>query len=79
MAQEAAGIYPRQSVTLFGITSQALKVLPGDGSVSSSDLVGINNQTVAQTYDPWADINGDGAVTTSDVLATRPKVGTHLP
>jgi hypothetical protein len=62
--------------------SQNFKVLPGDftddGAVSSADLVGVNNATVAP-YNIFADINGDGVVNTSDVQIVRSRIGTSLP
>ena len=61
--------------------SQNLKVLLGDfnddGAVSSADLVGVNNATIAP-YNLFADINGDGVVNTADVLIVRAKIGTTL-
>ena len=62
--------------------SQNLKVLYGDfnddGAVNSLDVVGINNATV-QPYNTLADMNGDGTVSTADVLAARSRIGTSLP
>jgi hypothetical protein len=62
--------------------SQNLKVLWGDfnddGVVSATDLVGVNNATVAP-YNVFADINGDGVVNTDDVQVVRTRIGTSLP
>src|SRR5439155_19070942 len=62
--------------------SQSFKVLLGDfnddGGVSSADLVGVNNATVAP-YNIFADINGDGVVNTADVQIVRTRIGTSLP
>jgi len=62
--------------------SQNFKVLLGDfnddGAVSSADLVGVNNATVAP-YNIFADINGDGVVNTADVQMVRSRIGTSLP
>ena len=61
---------------------QNFKVLFGDfndnGFVSSADMVGVNNATVAP-YNLFADINGDGVINISDVQAVRAKIGTALP
>ncbi len=62
--------------------TQTMKILMGDynddGIVSSADLVGINNATVAP-YDIFADINGDGIVNVNDVALARTRIGTTLP
>ncbi len=62
--------------------TQNFKVLPGDfnddGFVSSADMVGVNNATVA-AYNVFADINGDGIVNITDVQIVRTKIGTSLP
>jgi hypothetical protein len=62
--------------------SQNLKVLWGDfnddGVVSSADLVGVNNATIAP-YNVFADINGDGIVDVNDVQVVRTRIGTSLP
>ena len=61
---------------------QLLKILPGDfnddGVVSASDLVDVNNSTMAP-YNIFADLNGDGVVNISDVQIVRASVGTSLP
>ena len=61
---------------------QTLRVLLGDfnddGVVSAADLVGINN-AIAAGYTPFADLNGDGAVTILDVQLARTRIGTSLP
>jgi uncharacterized repeat protein (TIGR03803 family) len=61
---------------------QSFKVLLGDfnddGVVSSADMVGVNNATVAP-YNILADINGDGVVNISDVQLVRSRIGTSLP
>jgi hypothetical protein len=62
--------------------AQTLRVLFGDfnddGVVSASDLVGVNN-AIAAVYTPFADLNGDGAVTILDVQIVRTRIGTSLP
>ncbi|NDQ58861.1 MAG: PASTA domain-containing protein, partial [Acidipila sp.] len=62
--------------------AQALKVLWGDfnddGVVSAGDLIGVNNATVSP-YNIFADMNGDGTVSVSDVQIVRARVGTSLP
>jgi hypothetical protein len=62
--------------------TQTMKILMGDynddGMVSSADLVGSNNATVAP-YDIFADINGDGIVNVNDVALARTRIGTTLP
>jgi hypothetical protein len=62
--------------------SQKLKVLWGDfnddGFVSATDLVGVNNATIAP-YNVFADINGDGVVNIDDVQMVRTRIGTLLP
>jgi len=70
------------SLKLFGLTSQAFSILPGDfdgdGVVSSADVIDINNATTGP-YDIWADLNGDGTVDITDVKLARSKIGTSLP
>ena len=70
------------SLTLFGTSTKAFSVLPGDfngdGVVSSADMTGVNNE-IGQSYDVWADINGDGTVDINDVKIVRSKIGTKLP
>jgi hypothetical protein len=70
------------ALTLFGLSSQAFSILPGDfngdGVVSSADMTDINNATVG-AYDIWADLNGDGVVDINDVKVARSKIGTSLP
>ena len=70
------------SLDLFGPTSQAFNVLPGDfngdGVVSSADVTDVNNLTIG-AYDVWADLNGDGTVDINDVKLARTKIGTSLP
>ena len=62
--------------------SQNLKVLYGDvnddGVVNSQDLVLLNNAT-RQPYNILMDMDGDGAVTATDVKLVQPRVGTSLP
>ena len=62
--------------------TRRLDVLPGDfnddGVVSSADMTLINNATAAP-YNVFADIDGDGAVTISDVQLARKRIGTALP
>jgi hypothetical protein len=70
------------SLKLYGLTTQAFNVLPGDfngdGVVSAADMVGVNNATKG-VYDIWADMNGDGKVDSNDVKLVKGKVGTSLP
>ena len=70
------------SLKLFGLTSQAFSVLPGDfngdGVVSAGDVVDVNNATVGP-YDVWADLLGTGTVNINDVKLARSKIGTSLP
>ena len=58
------------SLKLFGLTSQAFSVLPGDfngdGVVSSADMTDVE-QLRPGPYDIWADLNGDGTVDINDV------------
>jgi hypothetical protein len=60
---------------------QNFKVLYGDfkdsGFVDSSNMLSVYYAT-AQPYNIFADINGDGMVNLSDVIATRSRIGTHL-
>ena len=62
--------------------SQNLKILFGDvnddGVVNSQDLVLLNSAS-KQPYNILMDMDGDGAVTTSDVKLVQPRVGTSLP
>ena len=61
--------------------SQAFKVLygdfNGDGFVTASDLVGVNNAR-SLPYNILADINGDGVVDANDVQIVRLLQGAHL-
>ncbi len=70
------------ALSLYGTTSKAFSVLPGDfngdGVVSAADMLGVNDE-VGLAYDVWADINGDGTVDVNDVKAVRAKIGTELP
>ena len=70
------------SLTLFGTSSLAFSVLPGDFKgddvVSAADMTGVNNE-IGQPYDVWADLNGTGTVDFSDVQFARSKIGTELP
>ena len=70
------------ALTLYGTTSEAFSVLPGDfngdGVVAAADMTGVNNE-IGQTYDVWADLNGDGTVDINDVKVARSKIGTTLP
>ena len=70
------------SLSLYGTTSKAFSVLPGDfngdGVVAAADMTGVNNE-IGQTYDVWADLNGDGTVDINDVKVARSKIGTELP
>jgi Dockerin type I domain len=69
--------------TLTGAnTSFALKILEGDmnddGIVNAPDLTLVNNAR-SQPYNQFADINGDGGVTTADVLIVRALGGQSNP
>ena len=70
------------SLSLYGTTSKSFNVLPGDfngdGVVSAADMTGVINE-VGQTYDVWADLNGDGTVDSNDAKIARGKIGTKLP
>jgi hypothetical protein len=70
------------SLKLFGLTSQAFSVLPGDfdgdGTVTSADVTDINNATM-ELYNLWADMNGDEIVDITDVKLARTTIGTSLP
>jgi len=70
------------SLTLFGTSSLAFSVLPGDfngdGVVSAADMTGVNNE-IGQAYDVWADLYGIGKVNFSDVHKARSEIGTELP
>lgn len=69
------------NANVVGYTRQ-LNVLPGDfnddGVVSSADAVLIRN-LIGQPYNPFADIDGDGSVTLTDVNLARARIGTRLP
>ena len=62
--------------------SQNLKVLYGDvnddGVVNSQDLALVNNAT-KQPYNILMDLDGDGAITTTDVKLVQSRIGTSLP
>jgi hypothetical protein len=62
--------------------TQTVKVLYGDfnddGGVSAADLAGVNTARFA-AYNILADINGDGAVDTTDVTIVRGRIGTTNP
>jgi hypothetical protein len=62
--------------------TQSLKVLWGDfnddGYVTAADMVGVNNAAVG-IYNVFADENGDGVVSVSDVQTVRSRLGTSLP
>jgi hypothetical protein len=63
-----------------------LDVLPGDvnddGVVTASDMVLVRN-AFQKTGDPlmigWCDLDGDGAITITDVTLARKKLGSRLP
>ncbi len=83
---QAITVADRVTVTIgnaaIATFTRRLDVLPGDfnddGVVSSADMTLINNATVAP-YNVFADIDGDGAVTITDVQLARRKIGTALP
>jgi hypothetical protein len=50
----------------------------GDKSVTSADMSGVNVGR-SQTYNIFADINGDGVVDTTDVQTVRAHLGSSLP
>ncbi len=62
--------------------TQALKILEGDfnddGVVNAQDFVLIND-AILQPYNIFADINGDGIVSLTDVTIARGRNGTSLP
>jgi hypothetical protein len=62
--------------------AQTIKVLWGDfnddGYVTSADMVGVND-AVSASYNIYADINGDGVVSLSDVQAVRARLGGSQP
>jgi hypothetical protein len=70
------------SLSLYGTTSKAFSVLPGDfngdGVVSAADMTGVIGE-VGQTYDVWADLDGSGTVDSNDAKIARSKIGTKLP
>jgi hypothetical protein len=66
--------------------TRRLDILPGDvnddGVVSASDMVLVRN-AFQKTGDPlmigWCDMDGDGAITITDVTLARKKLGSRLP
>jgi FG-GAP-like repeat/Calx-beta domain/MBG domain (YGX type) len=70
------------TLALFGTTTKAFSVLPGDFNgddvVSSGDMTDVNNE-IPLTYDVWADLDGSGTVDANDVKVARSKIGTKLP
>ncbi len=60
--------------------TRAFKVLygdfNGDGSVSSADMSGVFAASVL-TYNPFADLNGDGVVDVEDVRIARSRIGSR--
>ncbi len=81
----AANGFP--GLTLFGATNFAFSVLPGDfngdGSVNIADSAGINKLIGGETTQPfnvwvWADMDGDGHVTSTDYTLSKSKTGTKL-
>ncbi len=81
----------RVTVTIGNATiatfTRRLDILPGDfkdqGYVDIADVVAILIASRNATYDPFADINGDGKVDSSgpnsDVALARLLIGTKLP
>ena len=63
--------------------SQLLRVLYGDynddGVVNSADTTSVLNLVRASTYDLFADMNGDGAVTVANYQIVRSQIGNVLP
>jgi hypothetical protein len=61
--------------------SENFKVLygdfTGDGNVSSADFLGVY-QAIAQGYHIFADLDGDGVISLTDVQIARKQIGTHL-
>jgi hypothetical protein len=62
--------------------AQSFKVLMGDvnddGVVNASDMVLANN-AIAQPYNIFFDVNGDGVIDINDYQAVRKRVGTTQP
>jgi hypothetical protein len=50
----------------------------GDKSVTSADLSGVNLAR-SQTYNIFADVNGDGVVDSTDVSIVRAHLGSNVP
>jgi hypothetical protein len=61
--------------------NQNFNVLYGDftddGNVSSADFLGIY-YAIGQPYNIFADLNGDGSVSNTDVQIARHRIGHHL-
>ncbi len=69
------------TLALFGQSSEAFAVLPGDVNgdlgVSSADAVLVRN-AIGQAYSVWDDVNGDGIVDATDVNLVRNWIGKKL-
>ncbi len=67
--------------SLAGAFDQNFNVLYGDftdeGYVNSADLLAIYN-AISQSYNIFADLNGDGVVNKTDVQIAQSRLGTHL-
>ncbi len=82
----AIAVADRVTVTVAGVGiatyTRRLDVLPGDfnddGAINSGDVLGVTRE-IGVVYGIFADIDGDGTVTTADVQLVRLRVGTHLP
>ncbi len=69
------------SLALFGQSSEAFAVLPGDVNgdlgVNSADAVLVRN-AIGQAYSVWDDVNGDGIVNATDVNLVQQWIGKKL-